>query len=179
MRSKLVGKFDIFGYVKLAVVNVHVFCKHLHTSTIRIVRYFVLTFSDIFHLMLFFVLLCSPAYLCAFVSAREYADMVRQRIETLGLKVDMAQLSPTVNLAEALDNAARRGLLYTIIVTPQHESHRSVTLTILHGRNPQGGWLENKGAGSFLALQFSEGRAFFDAVFPNSFCINVIFFPFW
>lgn len=39
---------------------------------------------------------------------------------------------------EVLDAAARRGLLYVVVVTPQHESHRSVTLTILHGRNPQG-----------------------------------------
>ena len=64
--------------------------------------------------------------------------MVRQRVENLGLVVNLLQLNPTVSLVEALDNAARRGLLYTVIITAQHESHRSVTLTILHGRNPQG-----------------------------------------
>ena len=52
--------------------------------------------------------------------------------------VDTVHLSPTVSLADALDAAANRGLLYAIIVTSQHELHRSVTLTILHGRNPQG-----------------------------------------
>lgn len=64
--------------------------------------------------------------------------MIRGRVNSLGLIVDMIQLSPTVSLADALDAAANRGLLYAIIVTSQHELHRSVTLTILHGRNPQG-----------------------------------------
>lgn len=126
-----------------------------------------MTPSDIFPLILFPVVafFCSSACVYAFVLAREYADVVRQRIETLGLKVDMSQLSPTVNLAETLDNAARRGLLYTIIITPQHESHRSVTLTILHGRNPQGGWLEQKGSGSFSGPSNFEKGPFFDTDF--------------
>ncbi|XP_019864327.1 PREDICTED: nuclear receptor coactivator 5-like [Amphimedon queenslandica] len=68
---------------------------------------------------------------------KEYAQLVRERIESLGLSVEPLHLSPTVSLAEALENAARRGLMYTVIITSQHEAHRSVTLTILHGRNPQ------------------------------------------
>ena len=64
--------------------------------------------------------------------------MVRIKIESLGLQVETVHLSPTVSLADALDDAAQRGLLYAIIITTQHEMHRSVTLTILHGRNPQG-----------------------------------------
>ena len=72
------------------------------------------------------------------LTCREYAQLVRERIESLGLSVEPLHLSPTVSLAEALENAARRGLMYTIIITSQHEAHRSVTLTILHGRNPQG-----------------------------------------
>lgn len=64
--------------------------------------------------------------------------MIRVRVECLNLVVDMIHLGPTVSLADALDAAANRGLLYAIIVTSQHELHRSVTLTILHGRNPQG-----------------------------------------
>lgn len=69
---------------------------------------------------------------------REYAEMIRGRVTNIGLVVDMIQLSPTVSLADALDAAANRGLLYALIVTSQHELHHSVTLTILHGRNPQG-----------------------------------------
>ena len=64
--------------------------------------------------------------------------MVRERIEQLGLTVAIVQLSLTVSLAAALDEAAQRGLLYTVIITSQHETHRSITLTILRGRNPQG-----------------------------------------
>ena len=69
---------------------------------------------------------------------REYGEYVRSRIQSMGLKVEMAHLSPTVSLADALDDAAQRGLLYAMIITSQHEIHRSATLTILHGRNPQG-----------------------------------------
>lgn len=64
--------------------------------------------------------------------------MISGRVKFFGLVVDTVNLSHTVSLADALDAAANRGLLYAIIVTSQHELHRSVTLTILHGRNPQG-----------------------------------------
>ena len=59
-------------------------------------------------------------------------------MEAIGVRVEIATLSPTVSLSDALDSAAQRGLLYCVIITSQHEIHRSVTLTILHGRNPQG-----------------------------------------
>jgi len=70
--------------------------------------------------------------------SREYADLICSRVKFYGLVVEMVSLNHTVSLADALDAAANRGLLYAIIVTSQHELHRSVTLTILHGRNPQG-----------------------------------------
>ncbi len=73
-----------------------------------------------------------------FCILREYGELIRDRVEGFGVLVDMIHLSPTVSLADALDAAANRGLLYAVIVTAQHEMHRSVTLTILHGRNPQG-----------------------------------------
>lgn len=69
---------------------------------------------------------------------RDYAELVRGQVESMGLLVETVHLSPTVSLADALDDAAQRGLLYAMIITSQHEMHRSVTLTILHGRNPQG-----------------------------------------
>ena len=72
---------------------------------------------------------------------REYGEMVKSRMESVGVRVEMATLNPTVSLSDALDNAAQRGLLYCVIITSQHEVHRSVTLTILHGRNPQGKWV--------------------------------------
>ena len=69
---------------------------------------------------------------------REYANHVRSRFNGLSLNVQLLHLSPTVSLADALDEAAESGLLYAVIISNQNEMHRSVTLTILHGRNPQG-----------------------------------------
>lgn len=69
---------------------------------------------------------------------REYAALVSSRVQSIGLVTQTQHLSPTVSLADALDDAAQQGLLYAVIITSQHELHRSVTLTILHGRNPQG-----------------------------------------
>lgn len=63
---------------------------------------------------------------------------MRDKVTVIGLRVSIVQLSLTVSLAIALEDAAKRGLLYTVIITAQHEAHRSITLTILRGRNPQG-----------------------------------------
>ena len=78
--------------------------------------------------------------MCVCFVFRDYASVVSGRVQELGLVVQTQQLSPTVSLADALDSAAQQGLLYAMIITSQHELHRSVTLTILHGRNPQGTW---------------------------------------
>ena len=69
---------------------------------------------------------------------------MKSRMESIGIRVEIATLSPTVSLADALDSAAQRSLLYCVIITGQHEAHRSVTLTILHGRNPQGKLLDDR-----------------------------------
>ncbi len=69
---------------------------------------------------------------------RDYAEHVRNLFQGLRLCIEGLQLSPTMSLADALDEAAQRGLLYVVILSTQNEMHRSVTLTILHGRNPQG-----------------------------------------
>ena len=84
------------------------------------------------------VIICCHRRLAPVFPFRDYAELVRSRIESMGLEVETVHLSPTVSLADALDDAAQRGLLYAMIITSQHEMHRSVTLTILHGRNPQG-----------------------------------------
>ena len=64
--------------------------------------------------------------------------MVSRRVQDLGLKVSTKTLAPTASLSELLDNIAKKGLLYAVIITSQHEVHGSLTLTILYGRNPQG-----------------------------------------
>ena len=47
--------------------------------------------------------------------------MVCDHVEILGLIVETTQFSPTVSLAETLDNAAHCGLLYTVIITNRLE----------------------------------------------------------
>ena len=64
--------------------------------------------------------------------------MVSRRVSDIGLKVSLKVLSPTASLSELLDKVAKQGLLYAMIITNQHEVHRSLTLTILYGRTPQG-----------------------------------------
>ena len=68
---------------------------------------------------------------------REYAEKVEQRIKHMGVTTNLITLPPSMGVAEALDSAVKRNLLYAIIILPQHEQHNSITLTILHGRNPQ------------------------------------------
>ena len=68
---------------------------------------------------------------------REYSEKVEQRIRHMGVTTNLITLPPSMGVAEALDSAVRRNLLYAIIILPQHEQHNSITLTILHGRNPQ------------------------------------------
>ncbi|XP_066289905.1 nuclear receptor coactivator 5-like isoform X7 [Branchiostoma lanceolatum] len=64
---------------------------------------------------------------------RNYAEMVERRLRDLRLLTDLIFLNEQVTLAQALDDVSRRGVLYAVIVTSQHEMHRSVTLNILHG----------------------------------------------
>ena len=67
---------------------------------------------------------------------RGYAEMVERRLKQVGLVVDV-KIHGATPLSELLDEVARRGVLYAIVITSQHEVHRSVTVNILHG-TPQG-----------------------------------------
>lgn len=62
--------------------------------------------------------------------------MVERRLKALGLVVEL-HFHGTQPISELLDDVARRGVLYAIVITSQHEIHRSVTVNILHG-TPQG-----------------------------------------
>lgn len=97
--------------------------------------YHIIPFFVVFDALVHFFIIF---FLYFFFVVREYAHIVRQQVESLGVLVEIRQLSPTMSLVHALSSASTRGCLYTIIITSQHETHRSVTLTILHGRNPQG-----------------------------------------
>lgn len=66
---------------------------------------------------------------------RGYAELVQRRLKSVGLVVDL-HFHGTQPIVELLDDVARRGVLYAIVITSQHEVHRSVTVNILHG-SPQ------------------------------------------
>ena len=73
-------------------------------------------------------------FLC--LLCRGYAELVQRRLKSVGLVVDL-HFHGTQPIVELLDDVARRGVLYAIVITSQHEVHRSVTVNILHG-SPQG-----------------------------------------
>jgi hypothetical protein len=62
-----------------------------------------------------------------------YAESVEKKLKLHGLVVECAHLPETVPLLDELDDASKRGVLFGIIISSQHEVHRSVTVHILHG----------------------------------------------
>jgi len=68
---------------------------------------------------------------------REYAEYIEHRLKQLGLTVDLLFPNEEVPIGRVLANISGRGSLYAIVVMPQNEEHRSLTLNILHGL-PQG-----------------------------------------
>ena len=64
---------------------------------------------------------------------RGYADVVEKKLKVHGLVVECAHLPESMTLLAELEDASRRGVLYGIIISSQHEVHHSVTVHILHG----------------------------------------------
>ncbi|KAJ8957568.1 hypothetical protein NQ318_020608 [Aromia moschata] len=63
----------------------------------------------------------------------EYAEFIEQKLKTLGLIVDLLFPNEDVPIGKVLANISSRGCLYAILIMPQNEEHRSLTLNILHG----------------------------------------------
>ncbi|RZC39543.1 uncharacterized protein BDFB_003984 [Asbolus verrucosus] len=63
----------------------------------------------------------------------KYAEYIEQRLKTLGLIVDLLFPNEDVPIGRVLANISSRGCLYAILIMPQNEEHRSLTLNILHG----------------------------------------------
>lgn len=63
----------------------------------------------------------------------EYAEFIEGKLKQLGLIVDLLFPNEDVPLGRVLANISSRGCLYAILVMPQNEEHRSLTLNILHG----------------------------------------------
>ncbi|XP_076332864.1 uncharacterized protein LOC143237470 isoform X2 [Tachypleus tridentatus] len=67
---------------------------------------------------------------------RLYAEAVERRLKSLGMTVDMLFLKDQALLIQTVEDVARRGSLYAVVVTADNEVHNSVILNILHG-SPQ------------------------------------------
>ncbi|KAK9745935.1 RNA recognition motif [Popillia japonica] len=63
----------------------------------------------------------------------EYAEYIEQKLKSKGLIVDLLFPNEDVPIGRVLANISSRGCLYAILVMPQNEEHRSLTLNILHG----------------------------------------------
>ncbi|CAH0548037.1 unnamed protein product [Brassicogethes aeneus] len=63
----------------------------------------------------------------------EYAEFIENRLKQLGLIVDLLFPNEDVPIGKVLANISSRGCLYAILVMPQNEENRSLTLNILHG----------------------------------------------
>ncbi|XP_019763527.2 nuclear receptor coactivator 5 [Dendroctonus ponderosae] len=63
----------------------------------------------------------------------EYAEFIESRLKQMGLIVDLLFPNEDVAIGKVLANISSRGCLYAILVMPQNEEQRSLTLNILHG----------------------------------------------
>ena len=109
----------------------------------------------------------STQFFFIFVSFRGYAEMVQRRLKAVGLVVDL-HFHGTQPIMELLDDVARRGVLYAIVITSQHEVHRSVTVNILHG-TPQG-----KDQKLLAGIKTHNGKGFIGKN-KNTRCIQTIY----
>ncbi len=114
------------------------------------------------------VCVCVCLYLCFKNNCREYAETVGRKVRDLGMVVDLIFLNTEVSLTQALEDVGRARTPFAIIITQQHQVHRSCTVNILFGTPqgnareryvPVGRWGHSKGkehsiSKAFLSLLF-------------------------
>ncbi|KAM6947367.1 nuclear receptor coactivator 5 isoform 2-T2 [Lycodopsis pacificus] len=66
-------------------------------------------------------------------NCREYAETVGRKVRDLGMVVDLIFLNTEVSLTQALEDVGRARTPFAIIITQQHQVHRSCTVNILFG----------------------------------------------
>ncbi|KAK2915329.1 nuclear receptor coactivator 5 isoform X3 [Channa argus] len=64
---------------------------------------------------------------------KEYAETVGRKVRDLGMVVDLIFLNTEVSLTQALEDVGRAHTPFAIIITQQHQVHRSCTVNILFG----------------------------------------------
>lgn len=60
-----------------------------------------------------------------------------RKVRDLGMVVDLIFLNTEMSLTQALDDVSRGGSPFAIVITQQHQVHRSCTVNIMFG-TPQG-----------------------------------------
>lgn len=60
-----------------------------------------------------------------------------RKVRDLGMVVDLIFLNTEVSLSQALEDVSRGGSPFAIVITQQHQIHRSCTVNIMFG-TPQG-----------------------------------------
>ncbi|KAL0271558.1 UNVERIFIED_CONTAM: hypothetical protein PYX00_008615 [Menopon gallinae] len=86
----------------------------------------------------------------------KYAEYIEMRLKKLGLTVDLLFPNEDVHVTRVLANIASRGSLYAILILPQNEEHRSLTLNILHGQPQEHRNMPLEDAISLLARNFDS-----------------------
>lgn len=77
------------------------------------------------------------AHLDSVCFCRDYAESVGRKVRDLGMVVDLIFLNTEVSLSQALEDVSRGGSPFAIVITQQHQIHRSCTVNIMFG-TPQG-----------------------------------------
>jgi len=68
-----------------------------------------------------------------FLDYRQYAEMIEKEIRDCDLKVDLMFPKPDVKLSNFIDNIASMGTIFAIVIRPDNEDHRSVSVHVLRG----------------------------------------------
>lgn len=69
---------------------------------------------------------------------RQYAELIEGRVRARGMAVDVLFPREDIPIRQVLLDLAERGTLFACVLTPLNEEHRSVTLNILFGPQPEG-----------------------------------------
>ncbi|XP_056668338.1 nuclear receptor coactivator 5 isoform X5 [Monodelphis domestica] len=64
---------------------------------------------------------------------KDYAESVGRKVRDLGMVVDLIFLNTEMSLTQALEDVGRGGSPFAIVITQQHQVHRSCTVNIMFG----------------------------------------------
>lgn len=70
-------------------------------------------------------------------SYRNYAERIERRLKNLNMATEIRNMPDSLLQNQVIEDIARQGVLYVIIVNSQNEAHHSLTLHIFQG-TPQG-----------------------------------------